>query len=70
VGIEQLDRIVVAAAAAVVGQSIKIAEAMTRLNHSAGRLISRLCIQLCIGLHHTRLLIKALLVALYQALHY
>ena len=42
VGIEQLDGIA-AAAAAVVGQSIRIVEAITRLDRSAGRLILRLC---------------------------
>jgi len=68
VGTEQSDGIA-AAAAAVVGQSIKTAEAMTRLNYSAGRLISRLYIWLCIGLYRTWLSIKALSVALYQALH-
>jgi hypothetical protein len=63
VGTERSDGIA-AAAAAVVGQSIKTAEAMTRLDRSAGRLISRLCI----GLYRTRLSIKALSVALHRAL--
>jgi hypothetical protein len=44
-GTEQSDGIVaVVAVAAVVGQSIKMAEAITRLNCLAGRLILRLCI--------------------------
>jgi hypothetical protein len=34
----------VVAVAATAGQSIKMAEATTRLDGSAGRLISRLCI--------------------------
>jgi len=59
-----LDGIAVVAAA-VVGQSIKTVEAMTRLDRLASHLISRLCIWLCIGLHYTRLLIKALSVALH-----
>ena len=59
-----------AAIAAMVGQSIKMAEAIIRLAGSAGCLISRLYIRLYIGLHYMRLLIKALLVALYQALYY
>ena len=49
------------AAAAMVGQLIKIAEATIRLAYLAGRLILRLCI----SLYRTRLLVKALLVALY-----
>jgi hypothetical protein len=64
VGIEQSDGIAVAAAA-VVGQSIKMAEAITRLNYSAGRLILRLYIWLCIGLYRIRLSIKALSVVLH-----
>ena len=63
VGIEQSDGIAVVAVA-VVGQSIKMAEAMTRLNRLAGRLISRLYIWLCIGLYYIQLLFKALSVAL------
>ena len=43
VGIEQSDGIA-AAAAAVVGQSIKMAEAITQLVRLASRLILRLCI--------------------------
>ena len=68
VGTEQWDGIAVVAAA-MVGQSIKMAEATTQLDHLAGRLILRLCIWLYIGLHYTRLLFKALSVALYQALY-
>ena len=47
-----------------------MAEAVTRLVCSAGRLILRLCIWLCVGLRRMRLSIKALSVALHQALHY
>jgi hypothetical protein len=64
VGIEQLDEIA-AAAALMVEQSIKMAEATTRLTRLASRLISRLYIRLCIGLRRMRLLIKAPSVALY-----
>jgi hypothetical protein len=68
VGIEQSDGIAVAAAV-VVGQSIKMAEAITQLDCLASRLILRLCIWLYIGLYRTRLLIKAPSVVLRQALH-
>ena len=57
------------AVAATAGQSIKMAETTARLVHSASRLISRLCTQLCIGLHRTRLSVRAPSVALHRALH-
>jgi hypothetical protein len=60
VGIEQSDGIA-AAAAVVVGQSIKTVEASCL----AGCLILGLCIWLYIGLYYIRLLIKALSVVLY-----
>ena len=62
VGARQLDRITAAAAA---GRLIKMAEAITQLDYLASYSILKLCIWLCISLYYIRLLIKALLVALY-----
>ena len=60
------------AVAATVGQSIKMAETMTRLDSSAGRLIPRLLhlalrrsALVRVSLYYIQLLIKALSVALH-----